>query len=111
LIGKALIQALVLSLVSAKAYAICPYDANCLNNPYGGRDPYAPSLGSAPYAGGSAFGSNPLRAGSGYNPYAPQAPTDDTTRSLAISPNPNSQGTTLGPAPGSLEGVDPDRKN
>jgi hypothetical protein len=36
------------------ALAICPYDANCLNNPYGAGNPYAPNGLMNPY---SAYGS------------------------------------------------------
>jgi hypothetical protein len=62
---KPLLGALVAMLVvSSGALAVCPYDVNCINNPYGGRSldtngnqlppPY-------PYGQtGAAFGNNPL---------------------------------------------------
>jgi hypothetical protein len=38
----ALFAALILA-VPGMAYAACPYDPNCLNNPYGAGSPYKPT--------------------------------------------------------------------
>jgi hypothetical protein len=63
--------ATVLSLVAPGfAYALCPYDANCLNNPYGAGSPYAPNGVNNPY---SSAGS-PYSNKSANNPYATDAP-------------------------------------
>ena len=62
---KSIFGAMVMMLmVTSGALAVCPYDVNCINNPYGGRSfdgnsnqlppPY-------PYGQtGAAFGNNPL---------------------------------------------------
>jgi hypothetical protein len=59
----------IFALAVSSARAICPYDANCINNPYTGR-PYAPAptptsdLGKlAPSGLGSGLGSNGLGSG------------------------------------------------
>ena len=55
---------------SQTAFAECPYDANCLDNPYGAGSPYAPDGLMNPY---SANGS-PYSNQSWTNPYATDAP-------------------------------------
>lgn len=58
-----------LSLSSA-VYAACPYDANCLDNPYGAGSPYAPDGLMNPYSrNGSPYSND-----SWTNPYATNAP-------------------------------------
>ena len=52
------------------AYATCPYDPNCLNNPYGAGSPYKPDGLMNPY---SPYGS-PYSNRSWTNPYATDAP-------------------------------------
>lgn len=59
----------VLSLAPA-SYAACPYDADCLNNPYGAGSPYKPDGINNPY---SQYGS-PYSNKSANNPYATDAP-------------------------------------
>ncbi|SEE29182.1 hypothetical protein SAMN05444161_5343 [Rhizobiales bacterium GAS191] len=68
----ALLSAVALSvlLLSRPAFATCPYDPNCLNNPYGAGSPYAPNGLMNPY---SPYGS-PYSNQSWTNPYATQAP-------------------------------------
>ncbi len=51
-------------------HAACPYDQNCLNNPYGAGSPYAPNGLNNPY---SQYGS-PYSNKSWTNPYATDAP-------------------------------------
>src|SRR6266481_7151201 len=52
------------------AQAVCPYDYNCLNNPYGAGSPYAPNGMMNPY---SQYGS-PYSNNSWTNPYATNPP-------------------------------------
>lgn len=65
-----LIIAILISLAAVSARAECPYDENCLNNPYGAGSPFK-SDGllnpSSPY--GSPFSDKSWR-----NPYATDAP-------------------------------------
>jgi hypothetical protein len=60
----------LMSLGAAPAFAICPYDIDCLNNPYGSGSPYKPDGLMNPY---SRYGS-PYSSGSWTNPYATNAP-------------------------------------
>ncbi len=54
----------------ASAHAACPYDANCLNNPYGAGNPYkADGLMNPHSANGSQYSNK-----SWANPYATDAP-------------------------------------
>ena len=52
------------------AFAACPYDPNCLNNPYGAGNPHRPDGLMNPY---SRYGS-PYSNKSWTNPYATDAP-------------------------------------
>jgi hypothetical protein len=61
---------LVLSGVCSTAWAVCPYDPNCINNPYGAGSPYKPDGLMNPY---SPYGS-PYSNKSWTNPYATDAP-------------------------------------
>jgi hypothetical protein len=57
-------------LATSSAFAACPYDYNCLNNPYGAGSPYAPNGINNPYSDrGSPYSNN-----SANNPYATNAP-------------------------------------
>ncbi|MGD9868359.1 MAG: hypothetical protein AB7I59_25630 [Geminicoccaceae bacterium] len=67
LIGFLTVPAL---LISASAGAICPYDLDCLDNPYGAGSPYKPEGLMNPY---SRYGS-PYSNDSWTNPYATNAP-------------------------------------
>lgn len=53
------------------AYSICPYDPDCINNPYGAGSPYKPDGLMNPY---SPYGS-PYSNKSWTNPYATDAPS------------------------------------
>jgi hypothetical protein len=118
MIGKLPGFAIAFALIASSAQAICPYDANCLNNPYGGRDPYAPpGVPVAPYGAhsvngqlGSAFNANPLRYGAVNNPYAPALKPDDSAGAPVNAPANSGLGSGLGASPGALQGVDPDRQ-
>lgn len=66
---KAILVALALA-VPGSALAMCPYDYNCLDNPYGAGSPYAPNGINNPY---SQYGS-PYSNKSANNPYATDAP-------------------------------------
>jgi hypothetical protein len=57
-------------IASLPAWAICPYDYNCLNNPYGAGNPYKPDGLMNLY---SRYGS-PYSNDSWTNPYATNAP-------------------------------------
>jgi hypothetical protein len=60
---KSILSAIVAMLVvSSGALAVCPYDVNCINNPYGGRSFDANGNQLPPPYGqtGAAFGNNPL---------------------------------------------------
>ena len=64
-------MALIISVLSVShAYALCPYDNNCLNNPYGAGSPYKPDGLMNPY---SQYGS-PYSNKSWTNPYATNPP-------------------------------------
>lgn len=57
-------------LFSATAFAACPYDKNCLDNPYGAGSKYKADGFNNPYSqNGSAYSNN-----SPNNPYATNAP-------------------------------------
>ncbi len=58
------------ALVTPSAFAVCPYDQNCLNNPYGAGSPYKANGLKNPY---SQYGS-PYSNKSATNPYATDAP-------------------------------------
>jgi hypothetical protein len=63
--------ALLLSLsLTPLAHAACPYDSDCLNNPYGAGNPYKADGLNNPY---SPYGS-PYSNKSWRNPYATDAP-------------------------------------
>ena len=105
---------LLFALAASNARAVCPYDANCINNPYGGRDPYAPpGVVTSPFGIYSnsqlsnAFNANPLRYGPINNPYAPALNSDESAK----APVPNGLGNSLSAGPGGLQRVDPDRQN
>jgi hypothetical protein len=57
-------------LFSQQSNATCPYDPNCLNNPYGAGSPYKPDGLKNPY---SQYGS-PYSNKSWTNPYATNPP-------------------------------------
>jgi hypothetical protein len=59
-----------LLMLGSRCMAACPYDYNCLNNPYGAGSPYKPDGLMNPY---SRYGS-PYSNQSWTNPYATQAP-------------------------------------
>ncbi|WP_291823636.1 hypothetical protein [Marinobacter sp.] len=68
---KKIVAALALSIgVPALSFAACPYDQNCLNNPYGAGSPYKADGLNNPY---SQYGS-PYSNKSHTNPYATDAP-------------------------------------
>ncbi len=101
--------AALFALAPAGARAICPYDVNCMNNPYGGHDNSAAPFGASPYGRGqpgAAFNANPLRGGGGYDPYAPAVNSDE--QPAAPTPGGLGLGSTAAPPDGS-QGIDPDR--
>ena len=61
---KSIFGATVMMLmVTSGALAVCPYDVNCINNPYGGRSFDDNNQLPPPYPYGqigAAFGNNPL---------------------------------------------------
>jgi hypothetical protein len=61
---------IVIAVLPLSSLALCPYDQNCLNNPYGAGSPYAPEGLNNPY---SEYGS-PYSNKSWRNPYATDAP-------------------------------------
>lgn len=68
---RKIVVALALSIgVPALSVAACPYDQNCLNNPYGAGSPYKADGLNNPY---SQYGS-PYSNKSHTNPYATDAP-------------------------------------
>jgi hypothetical protein len=58
------------TFASTTAFAVCPYDPNCLNNPYGAGSPYKPDGLMNPY---SQYGS-PYSNNSWANPLATNPP-------------------------------------
>ncbi len=67
---KISVAAVLVALVCAEASAVCPYDPQCLDNPYGAGSPYKPDGLMNPY---SEYGS-PYSNRSHTNPYATDAP-------------------------------------
>ena len=65
-----LVLGLVLSGICSTAWAVCPYDPNCIDNPYGAGNPYKPDGLMNPY---SPYGS-PYSNKSWTNPHATDAP-------------------------------------
>ena len=124
--GKSLILATMFALISSEASAICPYDANCLNNPYGGRSmgranndlgSFAPGPYSSngQYGLGSAFGNNPLTREPRSNPFLPETSADELKKAQTQGINPDQQSTSLPTVGGNLnsgplQGVDPDQQ-
>jgi hypothetical protein len=118
--GRAYFLAFVLGLCASKALAVCPYDANCLDNPYGGRNVYSPSgvyapgVSSPPYFSGQyggAFSNNPLYGELRNNPYS--ALREEEPRGYSFPKATNASGLashgTNSSAP--LQGVDLDQPN
>ncbi|MCG5235300.1 hypothetical protein [Xanthobacter oligotrophicus] len=67
---RTIIASIVLLLSASAAGAVCPFDPNCLNNPYGAGSPYKPDGLMNPYSDrGSPYSNN-----SWTNPYATNAP-------------------------------------
>jgi len=82
--AKSLVAIALALFTATGAKAICPYDVNCLNNPYSGRDNSSQGIQPAPFGSGPgqynpSYAVNPNPDGSSYNPYSPPPP-----------PNPNS---------------------
>src|SRR5271167_1618789 len=113
--GKLLVFAAAVSLITSSAHAICPYDVNCLNNPYGGRVGLDASGGVpvAPYGigqPGSAFSANPLANSMQgvYDPYVPDTRTNANVGGTVRRPLSNWVGSSSFGAAGALKGVDRD---
>lgn len=68
--SKFFLSLLLLLLFSVTSQAVCPYDPNCLNNPYGAGNPYKSDGLMNPY---SKYGS-PYSNDSWTNPYATNPP-------------------------------------
>ena len=90
-IMKLKMTALALSFLSAPAFAVCPYDNNCLDNTYGGGNPYKSDGLMNPFSGYGNYGSrqnntpyatppgaaSSTNAYSRYaNPYSPDSPSN-----------------------------------
>ena len=86
----------VSTLISSSALAVCPYDQNCLNNPYGAGSRYAPNGINNPYSpNGSPYSNN-----SANNPYATNAPKiygDDGSYHGRLRTNPYAADSTSNP--------------
>src|SRR5262249_11067263 len=70
LFGRLLATFTLVAIYCAPAHAVCPYDYNCLNNPYGAGSPFVPNGLMNPY---SKYGS-PYSNNSWTNPYATNSP-------------------------------------
>jgi hypothetical protein len=84
---RALLTLALLLLALSPAKATCPYDYNCLDNPYGAGNPYAPDGLMNPYSQNGSRYSNQ----SWTNPYATDAPKiygSDGTYHGRLSSNP-----------------------
>jgi hypothetical protein len=76
MLSHRLLAACAIAIVScAPALATCPYDYDCLNNPYGAGSPYKPDGLMNPY---SRYGS-PYSNDSWTNPYATKLGTTTLT--------------------------------
>lgn len=69
-LNKVALTCLCVFTMSGAVHAICPYDPDCLSNPYGAGNPYKPDGLMNPY---SQYGS-PYSNKSWRNPYATDAP-------------------------------------
>ena len=115
MIGKRPLLIAILALAISSARAICPYDANCINNPVTGRNPVAPQGGAvvAPFSRYSTNQLNPdFNANPGVikpirNPFAPAPKTTDELGTLA-PPLSGGLGSGMSGSNGGLQGVDPD---
>jgi len=117
MIGRRSLLFAILALATPSAWAICPYDANCINNPFTGRNP-VPSQGGpavAPFGRYSPnqlnpdFGANSLRSTGINNPYAP-APKTDADSGASPTAQPNILDNRLSGSAGRLQGIDPDQR-
>ena len=118
--GKRPLIIVMLALAtSTSARAICPYDANCINNPYTGRNPVA-GQGGAVVAPFSRYSTNQLNPEFNGNPGVikpisnPFAPAPKTTGDSGTLASPLSSGlgggglgSGLGGSNSGLQGVDP----
>jgi len=112
---RPLLIAILAVAVLSPARAICPYDANCINNPVTGRNPVAPQGGAvvAPFSRYSTNQLNPeFNANPGVikpisNPFAPAPKTTDELGTLA-PPLSGGLGSGLSGSNSGLQGVDPD---
>ena len=90
---RPLLIAILALAVLSPARAICPYDANCINNPITGRNPVAPQGGAvvAPFSRYSTNQLNPeFNANPGVikpisNPFAPAPKTTGDFRDVGLS--------------------------
>jgi hypothetical protein len=78
---------MIVAVMAQPAAAICPYDPDCLNNPYGAGNPYKSDGLMNPYSANGSRYSNK----SWTNPYATDAPKivgEDGTYHGRLSTNP-----------------------
>jgi hypothetical protein len=91
-----LLGVLVFAITAQSAYALCPYDQDCLNNPYGAGSPYKSDGLMNPYSQhGSPYSNN-----SWTNPYATNAPRivgEDGSYHGRLSTNPYDPDSTANP--------------
>ena len=113
--GRLALPICILALTISSARSVCPYDANCLNNPITGRSPAgiqrAP-IGTpfgmySPNQVNPEFGANPLRSGAISNPYAP-APKSAGNSGAVASPLLGGLSSGVSSSDPGLQGVDPD---
>src|SRR5450631_481239 len=103
MIGKLAVLAAATALASTSAKAVCPYDVNCINNPYSGRDNSSQGIPVAPFGSGPgqynpSYAVNPDPNTSTYNPYSPRpSPNADVNEGGIPS---LSKGLGLGPIKG-----------
>jgi hypothetical protein len=107
-----LFASVVIAIVaSSSASAICPYDANCLNNPYGGREASGPGVPMAPFGQGSlgaAFSANPLRRGPARDPYGAAIGDADERAAGASADTGSASSGTKSNSHNPFEGIDRD---
>ena len=113
---KLLIIAFAYALVLSSARAICPYDVNCLNNPYGGRLSSPSDSVASPYGRGqlgAAFEDNPFRGDLTTNPYAPRTEPEgqENGRAKARSETESLRNRLGDGAVEPGQGIDPDQGN
>lgn len=113
MMGKLALFVAATVLATTTAQAICPYDNNCMNNPYSGRDNSAQGIQAAPFGSGPgqynpSYAVNPVPNSSSYNPYSPPPTGSPDENDEGSSPLSKALGIGLNRRAGSLKDLNLD---